>query len=294
MLPTVGVGEVRIHSLQFADDLLIFFDGTAKSAKVIKLLLDAFSSASGLKINFAKSSIIPVNLETSLAAGLADFFGCSAGSFPTTYLGLPLSPKALRKADYLPLVEKMDKHLAGWKGSLLSRAGRLVLLNSVLSSVPAFFCSAFRIPAWVSKTIDRIRRGFFWKGKVLDNGFHCLVNWEQVCRPRDQGRMGIRKLKVMNSALLMKNFWSFYNARASPWVRLLLLLHYKRRSPSAVGQFLSSVRHCGRASLAPSIPRSVSTSGTDRWRPSGMRDGTGMICCAIVFPPCSLPRRTST
>ncbi len=161
LLPPMGAGDVVIHTLQFADDLLIFFDGTTRSAEVIKVVLDAFSSASGLKINYAKSSIIPINLASSQASELASFLGCSSFGFPFTYLGLPLSPKALSKSDYLPLIEKLDKRLAGWKGLLLSRAGRLVLLNAVLSSVPAFFCSAFLVPTWVSKAIDKIRRGFF-------------------------------------------------------------------------------------------------------------------------------------
>ncbi len=204
-------------------------------AEVIKVVLDAFSSASGLKINYAKSSIIPINLASSQASGLASFFGCSTNGFPFTYLGLPLSPKALSKTDYLTLIEKLDKRLAGWKGLLLSRAGRLVLLNAVLSSVSAFFCSAFLVPTWVSKAIDRIRRGFFWKGNVLDNGFHCLINWEHMCRPKSVGRIGIRKFKAMNSALLMKSFWNFYNSKSLPWVRLLRHKHYKQRSPCAGG-----------------------------------------------------------
>ncbi len=35
-LPGVGVGDAKIHTLQFADDLLIFFDGTSRSAEGIK------------------------------------------------------------------------------------------------------------------------------------------------------------------------------------------------------------------------------------------------------------------
>ncbi len=161
LLPLVGLGNVNVHTLQFADDLLLFFDGKARSAQVIKVILDAFSEASGLKINFSKSFIIPINLECSQARDLASIFGCATNGFPFTYLGLPLSPKALCKADYLPLIEKVDKRLAGWKEQLLSRAGRLVLLNSALTSIPTFFCSAFWVPVWVSKAIDRIRRGFF-------------------------------------------------------------------------------------------------------------------------------------
>ncbi len=235
LLPAVGVGDLSIHSLQFADDLLLFLDGSARSAKVTKFLLDAFTAASGLKINSAKSSFIPINLEAVWAADLAAFLGCPIGSFPITYLGFPLAPKALHKPDYLPLIEKISKRLAGWKGSLLSRGGRLVLLNSVLSSVPAFFCSTFRLPSWVIKEIDKIRRGFFWKGRLLKNGFHCLAKWEHVCRPKLQGGLGIRNIRAMNEALLMKHLWKFYCIDPLPWVKLVKLLHYKRRTLSSGG-----------------------------------------------------------
>ncbi len=235
MLPSVGVGSVRVHTLQFADDLLLFFDGKERSGRVIKAVLEGFAAASGLIINYSKSVILPVNLPATQVAALADLFGCPVGSFPITYLGFPISPRALRKADFLPLIEKLDKRLAGWKGQLLSRAGHLVLLNSVLSSIPAFYCSAFRILCWVIKEIDKIRRGFLWKGGQLNNGFHYLVNWEQVSRPRDRGGLGIRKLKAANSSLLMKNLWSFHNDDSLPWARLLRALHYKRRSPFVAG-----------------------------------------------------------
>ncbi len=41
-LLAVGVGDVKIQTLQFADNLLIFFDGTSRLAGVIKRILDAF------------------------------------------------------------------------------------------------------------------------------------------------------------------------------------------------------------------------------------------------------------
>ncbi len=145
-IPPVGFANVGIHTLQFADDLLIFFDGSCRSARIIKLILDSFSDCSGLKINFGKSSIIPINLPTIDADALANLFGCPLHRFPFKYLGLPLSPRALSRQDFLPIIERVDRRLAGWKGSMLSRGGRLVLINSVLSSLYSFFCSAFVLP----------------------------------------------------------------------------------------------------------------------------------------------------
>nr|CAD1816995.1 unnamed protein product [Ananas comosus var. bracteatus] len=137
LLPDLGIGQVRIQTLQFADDLLIFFDGSLRSAATIKLILNSFAGYS------------------------ANPFGCCVKSFPLSYLGLPLSPKRLCRSDYLPLIERVDNYLAGWKGLSLSREGRLVLLNSVLSTIPSYLCSLFRLLAWVLNSIDKIRRHFF-------------------------------------------------------------------------------------------------------------------------------------
>ncbi len=123
LLPAVKLGELKFHSLQFADDMLLFFDGTIESAAVIKLILDGFSACSGLKINFRKSSITPINLMSEQAASLGAFFTCPLKEFPLSYLGLPLSPRNLRKEDFLPLIEKLNGRLAGWKGYSLSRGG---------------------------------------------------------------------------------------------------------------------------------------------------------------------------
>lgn len=63
ILPTVEIGDVKLHTLQFADDMLLFFDGSSRSSAVLKLFLDAFGDCSGLKINFHKSAIISINLD---------------------------------------------------------------------------------------------------------------------------------------------------------------------------------------------------------------------------------------
>ncbi len=254
LLPPVGVESERVHTLQFAVDMLLFFDGSTRSAGVIKVVLDAFAAASRLIINYGKCAVVPVNLPGPIANGLADLLGCPVAEFPVSYLGLPLSPKALRKEDYFPFIEKLDKRLAGWKGRLLSRAGRLVLFNAVLTSIPVFFYSAFRLPVWVTNAIDKIRRGFFWKGHVLVNDFHCLVNWGQVCRPRNRGGLGIKKLTAINSALLMKGLWNFYFGPTRPWARILCSLHYKRRPISAVGPTPPRCSPLWKAILATSSP----------------------------------------
>lgn len=107
-IPAVGIGDVKIHSLQFADNVLLFFDGSIRSADIIRILLEAFSACSGLKINFGKSSLAPINLPTEQAAATSSILGCPLQQFPLPYLGLPLSPRSPRRVNYLPIIEKID------------------------------------------------------------------------------------------------------------------------------------------------------------------------------------------
>ena len=97
----------------------------------------------------------------------------------------------------------MEKRLGGWCGKLLSRGGRLVLVKVVLSAIPTYFMSTFRMRAGVRRRIESVRRSFFWRGADPGRG-GALVAWSSVCRPFADGGLGIHHLQHANSALLCK------------------------------------------------------------------------------------------
>jgi hypothetical protein len=53
--------------------------------------------------------MVPINVLDEKLDILAVTFGCSKGSLPFTYLGLPLSIDRPRAQDFLPLVNKYEK-----------------------------------------------------------------------------------------------------------------------------------------------------------------------------------------
>nr|GFC66350.1 RNA-directed DNA polymerase, eukaryota, reverse transcriptase zinc-binding domain protein [Tanacetum cinerariifolium] len=61
--------------------------------------------------------------------------GCKAGSFPFSYLGLPIGSNMSRIANWQILIDRFKARLSGWKANLLSIGGRLTLINSVLESL---------------------------------------------------------------------------------------------------------------------------------------------------------------
>ena len=95
---------------------------------------------------------------------LVAVLGCNQGSLPMKYLGLPLGAKFKDKAIWNPILEKMERKLAGWKKLYLSKGGRVTLINSTLSNLPTYFLSLFPIPASVANHIARLQRDFLWRG----------------------------------------------------------------------------------------------------------------------------------
>lgn len=89
------------------------------------ILLLWFEQISGMRVNFLKSELIPMNLSEIEAHEISHLFSCPLGAFPIKYLGIPLSYEKLRREDIQPLVDKMLKKIAGWRGKLL-----LVVLNA--------------------------------------------------------------------------------------------------------------------------------------------------------------------
>ena len=165
--------------------------GKARSQLVhLKWVLNWFEATSGLRINLGKSELVPVGNVSSIT-DLAATLGCETSSLPMKYLGIPLGDKFKSKVIWNPIVEKMEKRLAGWKRMYLSKGGRPALIKSTLSNLPTYFLSLFPIPVSVAKRIEKIQRDFLWKGLGEEFKFH-LVKWDAICSPCLNGGLAVR------------------------------------------------------------------------------------------------------
>ena len=122
----------------------------------------------GLKVNVAKSETVPIG-EVNNVHALAKILGCKVRALPMTYLGMLLGASHKFPSIWNPILEKIERKLAGWKKLYFSKCGRLTLLKSTLSSLPTYFLFLFTIPTHVANKIESCK------------GTSCGVTLRHIC-----------------------------------------------------------------------------------------------------------------
>ncbi|GKE24804.1 RNA-directed DNA polymerase, eukaryota, reverse transcriptase zinc-binding domain protein [Tanacetum coccineum] len=168
-----GCKEIRLTHLCFADDLLVVCNGDKDSLTVVKEALNDFSIVSGLFPNLSKSTIFFGSINEKEKKSLLEVLPFQCGRLPMKYLGVPLLAKRLGIKDCQSLVDRVVNKVNCWRNKFLSYAGRLQLIASVLASM---------------------------HGKAR-------IAWKDVCKPKENGGLGIRSLKEWNETLLVKQLW---------------------------------------------------------------------------------------
>ncbi|KAJ4808570.1 RNA-directed DNA polymerase (reverse transcriptase)-related family protein [Rhynchospora pubera] len=215
--------------LQYADDTLVFSSAEGHTLRALYLTLQLFQNVSGLTVNAAKSSFVPCNLSFEACNLLMQLFHFQHADFPLQYLGLPLTVTRPTRDCFQPLLDIIEKKLAGWKGRLLSRSGRLVLVSSVLSSIPSYAMSSFLLPTWLVDAIDKVRKRFLWGTNTSGRQKIHLITWNRICLPKSHGGLGLLDFKLHNRALLLRWVWKLYTCRQSLWFALASNLFSARR-----------------------------------------------------------------
>ena len=142
----VGANSEPVNILQYADDTIFLGDATLKNVKTIKSLLRSFELVSGLKINFAKSSFGAIGKSAQWTKSAAEYLNCRTLSLPFLYLGIPIGVNLRRTEFWDPIICKCERKLAAWKHRHISFGGRVTLINVVLSTLPIYYFSFFRVP----------------------------------------------------------------------------------------------------------------------------------------------------
>ncbi|GJT69902.1 RNA-directed DNA polymerase, eukaryota, reverse transcriptase zinc-binding domain protein, partial [Tanacetum coccineum] len=173
-----------------------------------------------------------------------------------SYLGVPLITKQLGVKECKSLIDRVKSKVNNWKNKLLSYAGRLQLVASVLASMQVY---------WASGNLS--------KGKAK-------VAWKLVCRPKKEGGLGIKNLSVWNEVLMAKHLWNIACNKESLWVKWINVVRLKGTSIWEVKA--NSNTCCGwkhilslRSKMRPHVKYEIGNGETallwhDRWWEGGV------------------------
>jgi ribonuclease HI len=215
-----GTRKVSVPSHSFyADDLMIYCKGQLSGLRALNDLFAKYASESGQCISHAKSTIYSGSITPRRLDLIVALLNFKIGSMPFHYLGVPIF-KGKPKASHLqPIADKIKLKFLAWKASLLSIAGRVQLVKSVIQSMLTYSISIYSWPVSLLKDLERCIRNFIWSGD-LDQRKLVTVSWKKVCRPMAQGGLNIRSLIQLNEASNLRMCWCMLNSQAS-WASLL-------------------------------------------------------------------------
>jgi hypothetical protein len=159
------------------------------------------------------------NVSAHSLIGIAQILGFSISNEWKTfkYLGLPMCLKSLPGEYWQIILQKIREKMDSWGTRWLNLAGRVVLIKSVMSSLPLFQFSSLLAPKGAMKDMAQLICKFLWQGgKSNAKKFH-LVNWNIVSSPKDSGGLGIRDPEVVNIAMGAKLLWRLITGRKEWW-----------------------------------------------------------------------------
>lgn len=206
--------EINLSHLSFADDIMVFTNDTPASLRGTLSVFDDFAGMSGLRINAAKSTTFAAGWGKQALESEAEAAGLSISALPIRYLGFPLT--TMTKHDYEPLLTKTHNRFLSWTSKALSYVERLLLIKSVIASITNFWCAAFFLPQACIDEIESMCSAFFWSGS-LNNTSKSKVAWEEVCRPYEEGGLGVRRVIDVSTVFILKLIWRVTSKSSSLW-----------------------------------------------------------------------------
>ncbi|KAH9750075.1 reverse transcriptase domain-containing protein [Citrus sinensis] len=222
-----------ISHLSFADDIVIFANGSRCSLQRVMDFLRHYQAVSGQLISRTKSSFYIGNpASASCRTIVHSVTGFQWRQLPFIYLGCPIFTGCLKISYFDGMVRKVRERISGWANRLLSFGGKLILIRHVLSALPLHLFHVLRPPSTVIQSLERLFTRFLWGDSEGRRRIH-WCRWPAVCFPVDEGGLGIRSFDDMAEAFEMKLWWRF-RQQSSLWASFMKSKYCRSVHPGVI------------------------------------------------------------
>ena len=166
----------KITNLLFVDDSQLFCRETKTEVEVVNDILKTYAQASGQSINLEKSSVyFSNNTPNCQKEEIKQILGVREVDWFESYLGLPTFVGRSKYHSFSYLKDRLCKKLQGWKGMLLSRAGKEILIKAVAQSIPTYTMGVLQLSVKLCDELDALCAKFWW-GQV---GNERKIHWRR-------------------------------------------------------------------------------------------------------------------
>lgn len=146
-------------------------------------------------MNLQKSSIFfGPGCDDALKMELTNICGIKDEALNERYLGLPTKIGRSKQGAFKHILEREMNKVQGFKGQGLSKAGKEVLIKSVLEAVPAYMMSCFSFSKLLCKQLTSVMARFWWGAQKGRRKVH-WVSWEKLTQAKRDGGLGFRELE---------------------------------------------------------------------------------------------------
>ncbi|KAL0292675.1 UNVERIFIED_CONTAM: putative ribonuclease H protein [Sesamum angustifolium] len=186
--------EIGLFQLCFADDLLLFCKADVASVRIFRHGLDEFAKLSGLHATHKRVS---------------SFYHGQRSQCGNIYLQL----YSFRRVTFPSVV--------------LCRETPIDQISAYVAQ--CLLAMAFILPKGVIRAVEKRMRQFLWKGNSAVG--YPKVAWSDVCRPMEEGGLGIRDILALNKALMSRHLWNVIQSnQSSIWVQWIAHTHLRHKS----------------------------------------------------------------
>ncbi|GJY18717.1 hypothetical protein Tco_0390208 [Tanacetum coccineum] len=155
--------------------------------------------------------------EVDLAATIV---GCSMFSPPFKYLRVQVGDNMSRLTSWKDVKAKISSMLSRWKLKTLSIGGRLTLLKSVLTAIPLYYMSLFKVPIGILNSMELILRNFF-NGIGKSERKMSLIRWDNILVSKKFGGLGVSSFNAIYGVRGAHNNHIITSNRNSIWLDII-------------------------------------------------------------------------
>ncbi|GLT31223.1 hypothetical protein SLA2020_059750 [Shorea laevis] len=146
---------------------------------------------------------------------------------PGRYLGFPTYIGRSRTTIFAGLKSKFWARISEWREQPLSRAGREVLIKSVLQSLPTYVMNLFLLPVTLCTELEHILNRYWWGGGEDEHKIHWM-EWRKLATSKKAGGLGFRAMREFNLSMLGKQGWRLLTCPDSLAARLMKAKYFPR------------------------------------------------------------------